>query len=80
MIAKQKCYSRDEYLALEEKAEFRSEYLNGEIVGMAGASFSHVQIVLNIAVLIKSQTNVKGCKSFINDMRVYIPACSRYYP
>ena len=79
MIAKHKCYSRDEYLILEEKAEFRSEYLNGEIVGMAGASFSHVQIVLNIAVLIKSQTKVKGCKSFINDLRVYIPECSRYY-
>ena len=79
MIAKQKCYSRDEYLALEEKAEFRSEYLNGEIVGMAGASFSHVQLIFNLSLHLGNQLKGRGCKSFVNDLRVYIPECSRYY-
>jgi Uma2 family endonuclease len=32
----QKIYIPSEYLELEEKAEFRSEYRDGEIVPMAG--------------------------------------------
>lgn len=31
-----KRYTPEEYLALEEKAEFRSEYINGYIFEMAG--------------------------------------------
>ena len=79
MIAEQKFYSREEYLTLKEKAEFKSEYLNSEIVGMAGASFSHVQLVLNVSLQLGSQIKGRGCKGFVNDLRVYIPECSRYY-
>ncbi len=37
MLAKQRhFYTREEYLALEEKAEYKSEYRQGEIVAMYG--------------------------------------------
>jgi len=43
-----KRYTPAEYLALEEKAETRSEYWNGEIVAMSSAAIEHQQIVSNI--------------------------------
>ncbi|WP_079681247.1 Uma2 family endonuclease [Planktothrix sp. PCC 11201] len=41
-------YSLDEYRALEEKAEGRSEYRDGEIVPMPGGSLNHSRIGRNI--------------------------------
>ena len=40
-------YTPEEYLALEREAEFKSEYVDGYIVGMAGASEPHNLIVTN---------------------------------
>jgi Uma2 family endonuclease len=39
-------YSLDEYRAIEEKAEERSEYRHGEIVPMSGGSINHSRILL----------------------------------
>lgn len=37
-------YSLDEYRAIEEKAEGRSEYRDGEIISMAGETLKHSHI------------------------------------
>ena len=31
----------EEYLAIERRAEYKSEYIDGEMVGMTGASRQH---------------------------------------
>ncbi|MFO0544532.1 MAG: Uma2 family endonuclease, partial [Pseudanabaena sp.] len=41
VLAATKRYTPSEYIALEDKAEFKSEYINGEIIPMAGASANH---------------------------------------
>ena len=41
-------YTPQEYLALERQAEFKSEYLDGIIVAMAGASRAHNLIAVNL--------------------------------
>ena len=42
MLAKQqKYYTPEEYLALEESADYKSEYYQGEIFALAGASVNH---------------------------------------
>jgi Uma2 family endonuclease len=65
-------YSPAEYLALEEVSEFRSEYIDGQIIPMAGGSPEHNQIALNIAgyldLALDTQISV-----LINDMRLWIP-------
>lgn len=38
----------EEYLALEREADHKSEYMDGEAVAMAGASFAHNLIVANV--------------------------------
>ncbi len=58
-----KKYTPAEYLALEEKAETRSEYWNGEIVAMAGGNINRQQITMNLTVSLSN--NLRGkCRVF----------------
>lgn len=71
----------DEYLVLERRSETRSEYLDGDIFAMAGASLQHNEIVGNVVDLLRRQLRPRGCGVYANDLRVWIPAVSRgVYP
>jgi Uma2 family endonuclease len=71
----------EEYLAVERKAETKSEYLNGEMFAMVGASREHKIIALNIAGELRQQLKGRPCETYTNDMRVLIPATGLYtYP
>lgn len=71
----------EEYLAIERKAESKSEYINGEIVAMTGASRQHNLIVVNIAGELRQQLRGRPCEIYSNDMRVRIPSTRLYtYP
>jgi Uma2 family endonuclease len=70
-----------EYLALERRAETRSEYHDGQIVAMAGASREHNAIVFDTVAVISLQLRGRPCEGYANDMRVWIPAHRVYvYP
>lgn len=60
----------EEYLASEREAEFKSEYLNGDIYAMAGSSPEHSAIAFNLSVLLGVQLRGKPCRGFISDMKV----------
>lgn len=49
-LRQQRYYTFDEYLLLEEKADFKHEYLNGKIKLMAGASLSHQRIITSLII------------------------------
>lgn len=73
--------SPEEYLALERQAETKSEYLDGEIFAMTGASRKHNRLNLNLAVLLDSQLKAKGCEVYASQMRVKVSATGLYtYP
>jgi Uma2 family endonuclease len=75
------CFTPQEYLAIERKAEFRSEYIDGEIVAMGGASRRHNLITINIAREITQQLKGRPCETYSSDMRVRIPTTDLYtYP
>ncbi len=74
-------YTPEEYLALERQAEYKSEYINGEIYAMAGASKEHNWITLNLASEVRQQFKGKPCDVFSADMRVKVSATGMYtYP
>lgn len=74
-------YTPEEYLAIERKARHKSEYLDGEIVAMAGASREHNLIVHNLSRAIGAQLDNTSCEVYPSDMRVFIEATSNYvYP
>lgn len=71
----------EDYLAIERGAEFKSEYFNGEIFAMAGASRAHNTIVLNTGSEIRRHLKNRPCKAYVNDMRVKVSPTGLYtYP
>ena len=70
-----------EYLALERSAEYKNEYVDGEMVAMTGASRKHVLIALNLAAGLKRQLRQSPCEVYATDMRVQVHATGLYtYP
>ena len=80
-LAAQTLYTPDEYLALERKATFKNEYLNGEILAMSGASNAHNLITLDIGTELNIQLRSRECLVYTNDMRIRTsPMGSYFYP
>jgi Uma2 family endonuclease len=74
-------YTQEEYLELERKAEFKSEYYQGEIFAMPGASLAHNKITMNFLLLLGPKLKGKNCRPYGSDLRLHIPANSLYtYP
>jgi Uma2 family endonuclease len=71
----------EQYLAIERKAEFKSEFYNGEMFAMAGASEPHNRIKDNLVGELYSRLKGSGCHSYSSDMRVKVSATGLYtYP
>ncbi|BAU64768.1 hypothetical protein STA3757_21430 [Stanieria sp. NIES-3757] len=76
-----KKYTREEYLALEETAEYKSEYRDGEIIPMAGGTTNHNKIAGNIYVNFRVAFKENNYEIFIGDVRLLIPRYNIYtYP
>ena len=74
-------YTPEQYLAMERKADFKSEYDGGHITAMAGASRKHNLIALNFASEIRSQLRSRPCEAYIGDMRLCVSPTGLYtYP
>jgi Uma2 family endonuclease len=74
-------YSIEEYLTLEESAEYRSEYRNGEIVPMTGGSIIHNRIIINLIVALSLSLREQNYEVYANDLRLWIPRYQQYtYP
>jgi Uma2 family endonuclease len=71
----------EEYLALERHAEYKSEYVAGEVFALAGASERHNLIVGNVFAGLHTQFKQRPCKVYASDMRVKVQATGLYtYP
>ncbi|MBD2576238.1 Uma2 family endonuclease [Oscillatoria sp. FACHB-1406] len=64
--------SPEEYLELETQSATKHEYFDGEVVAMAGATDTHVTILLNLASDLRSHLRGSGCRVFIFDMKLRI--------
>jgi Uma2 family endonuclease len=73
--------SPEEYLRLERQSEYKSEYVNGEIFAMTGASRKHNLVSGNIFGELRQQLKGRPCEAFMVDMRVKVTATGLYtYP
>ena len=74
-------FTPEEYLALEREAEYKSEYFDGEIFAMSGASRKHILIFGNIHAAFHHQLRKRRCEVYSSDMRVRISGTGLYtYP
>ena len=73
--------SEAEYLECERQSEFKHEYVNGEIIAMAGASPRHNLIVANLLRTLGNALLGRPCLVFASDQRVHIAPTRLYaYP
>ncbi|NDJ12187.1 MAG: Uma2 family endonuclease [Acidobacteriia bacterium] len=71
----------EQYLEIERQAEFRSEYLHGEMFAMAGTSFNHNRIVRSTERALGRALDGRRCDVFFLDVKVHVPATGLYtYP
>jgi Uma2 family endonuclease len=71
----------EEYLALERTADYKSEYLHGEVFAMTGASRRHSLIAANISRTLGNQLVDRPCELYVSEMRVKVSASGLYtYP
>jgi Uma2 family endonuclease len=80
-VLTQPSYTAEEYLTLERGASYKSEFHDGQIYAMTGASRKHNLITVNIAGELRSQLKKRPCEAYSNDMRVKAAeAHSYHYP
>lgn len=69
------------YFEMEEQAETKSEYYNGEIFAMTGASHRHNVISVNITAALHNRLQDRDCFIYGGDMKIEVAADAHYtYP
>lgn len=71
--------TEQDYLEGEKTAEFRHEYVDGQIYAMAGTSIRHNDIALNIAFALRAATRGTPCKVNTSDVKVRAQRSKAYY-
>jgi Uma2 family endonuclease len=79
VLAPPKTYTEEEYLALERAAPYKSEFHDGCIYAMTGASRKHNLVSGNIYGELRNQLKGRPCEAYINDMRVKAAEARGYY-
>jgi Uma2 family endonuclease len=63
-------FTPEQYLEMERKAAYKSEYFRGEIFAMAGAKIRHNAIKDNLVASMMTFLRGKGCRTFSSDQRI----------
>ncbi|MGA1408670.1 MAG: Uma2 family endonuclease [Prochlorotrichaceae cyanobacterium] len=81
ILAPPKTYSLDDYRQLEETAEERHEYHDGEIILMTGGTLIHARIISNLIFLLRLALQTTPFEVYGGELRIWIPEHSRgLYP
>lgn len=79
-----RCYTPEEYLALEELADYKSEYIDGQIIPMGSritnpvipmtrGSTNHNQLAGNLYAALNFAFKQQDYQVFISDVRLWVP-------
>ncbi len=73
--------SEVQYLEIERKAEFKSEFFRGEMFAMSGANRQHNRISVNLIRYLSQRLNAGPCDVLGSDMRIRVSKTGLYtYP
>ena len=67
-------YSFADYLGVEEMSRVRHEYVNGEIVAMAGGTPEHSALSAAVVTLLGSKLRGGPCRPYSSDLRIRVRA------
>lgn len=63
-------YTAEQYLEIERKAPYKSEYFRGEIFAMVGATTRHNVVSDNLSANLNMALRKKGCRTMSSDQRI----------
>jgi Uma2 family endonuclease len=69
----------DEYLAAERVSESRSEYLDGVVCPMTGATANHTKIIANLTRELSNQLLTRPCDVYPIDLKVRLPDSRKFF-
>ncbi|MDZ8027086.1 MAG: Uma2 family endonuclease [Nostoc sp. DedQUE11] len=72
-LQEQRQYSPAEYLELEVISEYRNEYIDGQIIPMAGGTPNHNQIAGNFYAALNFALKRQPYRVFVAEQRLWIP-------
>jgi len=72
-------FTPEQYLEIERISPIKHEYVQGQIVAMAGASKAHVIITGNLSALLVNHLRGSGCLSYAAEMKVRLPELNLFY-
>ena len=61
-----------QYLQMEEQSNIKYEYVDGQILAMAGECDAHVTIAGNLFTLLRSHVRGSNCRVYISDIKAPI--------
>jgi Uma2 family endonuclease len=71
----------EQYLEIERKAEYKNEYLNGEMFAMSASNERHNILTVNLTFTLGLQARARGRGYYVNNMRLHITPTGLYtYP
>ncbi|NBD32681.1 MAG: Uma2 family endonuclease [Cyanobacteria bacterium] len=77
----QRVYTPEEYLEFEAKAEVRHEFINGEVVPMAGGTTKHNVITGNIYIALRLALKDRNAPVYMENVKLWIPSVNIFtYP
>src|SRR5262249_53325376 len=73
--------SEDEYLPPQRETLPKTEFVNGRMTAMSGASVRHNGVVANLIAALGTRLRGSPCRAHPSDLRVHVPATGLYtYP
>ncbi len=73
--------SETEYLALAEASDVKLEYVDGQVLAMAGGSEAHGGLQYSLPRVLGPLTDARGCRGYASDTRVKVSKGGQYvYP
>jgi Uma2 family endonuclease len=80
-VQKPRYHTIEEYLRIDRDSSERLDYIDGEIVAMAGGTYNHSLIIANFSRELGNRLKGKPCTVLESNLRVSIPRNARFmYP
>jgi len=77
----QQTYTPAQYLEFEAEADNRHEFINGDVIPMAGGTTNHNELVTNLCVLLKPSLREQGRRLYSENVRLWIRTANVFtYP
>ena len=78
-IVEKRVLGEAEYLAFEETAPLRHEFMGGEVYAMSGGTLRHNRISGNTYISLSQALKGKPCQVFMNDVKLHVARDRAYY-